>query len=324
MNAWVRTFRPLNLSMIALMMYLMRWCIIKPILYRLGIMMEAEFASYISEGSFALLVLSVVLIAAGGYLVNDIQDVQEDAVNKPGKNPIGQQIPVALAERVYYACTAVGVGLGFGLAISFGNYNYALLHLAAALSLWFYAHYFKSSLLIGNVIVAMCVALVPLTVGIFEVSLLQNGYPEMMKKFKDFNFNFIAWWLIGYAVFAFLLTLAREWIKDMQDVEGDLLSGKITLAGHVGYLLPKILVIAVYALTIGLMVWVNRVYVQDRFTFTYVIGLSLLLIAQSLWLIRANQSGQFRLLSGANKLTSLLGLLYSIGIAYMMYEGQLL
>jgi 4-hydroxybenzoate polyprenyltransferase len=58
-----------------------------------------------------LLVLSTVLIAAGGYVINNILDQKTDAINKPN-NVIIEKYSETNA-YLYMALTVVGVAIGF-------------------------------------------------------------------------------------------------------------------------------------------------------------------------------------------------------------------
>lgn len=321
MTHFIRHIRPLNLLIIIAIMYTLRWLVLKPLLFQLGMLMQEDFYLIMGEIQFAILVSSVVLIAAGGYLINDIVDIEEDSINDETYTIETYVVKnKKTAYRFYILFTLLGLFNGFMLGYNFGNMYLGLLHLTAAMSLWFYAYYFKGSLLIGNFIIALCAALVPLIVGIYEVPLLQRGFATVTKYYENFNFNFLAFWMIGFSVFAFLFTLAREIIKDAQDVEGDRLVGHATLAVRYGFVPVKILVSVVYSAVIYLLFFTYNQYLPDKITFIFVWLFTVFLVLQIVFLWMAKNTKDFAKLSLYNKLTTLLSIVYAIVLSYALYN----
>ena len=154
--------RPINLFFIALTSYAMRFWLLKPFYTRF----ELEF--YTSNFEFALLVMSFVFIAAGGNAINDYFDSKADLVNKP-KNAI---VNVHLDRRYAMWTHQILSILGFFLAAYYAFINDTLLLLSfhgfAIVSLWYYSFEFKKRFLLGNVVVALLTAFVPLSTGLFE------------------------------------------------------------------------------------------------------------------------------------------------------------
>jgi 4-hydroxybenzoate polyprenyltransferase len=276
---------------------------------------ELEITSQISELWFGLLTISVVLIAMGGYIINDIQDVDTDQNNnKP--NPVGKLISSEKAYLLYQITTVLGLALSFGVGYYLDNYNLGIIQLIAAMSLWFYSYYFKTEFLIGNVIVAFVVALVPLTVGIYEVSLIQIAFFNKIENFQDFNFNFIAFWFIGYAIFVFLITLAREVLKDMEDTEGDKLAGASTLPIQMGMNWANAVVTIIYTVVIGALIYIQNNFLPDRISLVFIV----LLIGLLIFNLYVSWKGNAVLFSASswNKLLSLVGLSYLVALAYII------
>ncbi|MFN3875566.1 MAG: UbiA family prenyltransferase, partial [Flavobacteriales bacterium] len=96
---------------------------------------------------------------------------------------------------------------------------------------------YKRRLIIGNGTVALLTALVPLTAGLYEIPALQRGFaahamvrlPDERAYAMESDFTLLWWWVLGFAAFAFLATLARELQKDMADVKGDAANGCRTI-----------------------------------------------------------------------------------------------
>lgn len=145
---------------------------------------------------FGLLVLSALLVAAAGYIINDYYDVKIDAINRPDRLVVGRLLRRRHAMLAHVVLSGVGVLLATALSWRLGGVT-----LGAALLLWGYSARFKRVALVGNVsIAALTAALVLLP----ELQLLTGQK---------------AVWL--YALAAFLLTVVREIIKDIEDMRGD-------------------------------------------------------------------------------------------------------
>ncbi len=194
-----------------------------------------------------LLAISVMAIAAGGYIINDINDIKTDQINKPHKVIIGKYITPKLAEAIYIAFTIIGILLAIYIGNLAGNYRLVLLHVLIACILWVYSKYVKNTFLIGNILVALASALVALTYFIFESLGYIKEYGEILK----INFKSIIGgplkilWLysIGLTVFGFILSIIREIIKDLQDYQGDFSVGAGTIPIVLGKKTSKIIVV---------------------------------------------------------------------------------
>ena len=162
------------------------------------------FPEHLSKLQFLLLTASTVLIAAGGYIINDIYDTSIDHDNKPGKNKINNGISESVALKYYYVLTTIGILAGFIVAFSIGKFSLGFVPLFAAISLYMYSTFYKKRFLSGNLLIAALSSLSVLIVGLFE--------PEFYKSII---------YLLWYAVFAFEISLIREIIKDIEDMDGD-------------------------------------------------------------------------------------------------------
>ena len=308
-------FRPVNLFIIAATMYLLRFGLLNPMLNLVGNIAGTTFESQISDLEFAQLVLSVLLIAAGGYIINDIRDVKADKFNNT-PNPVGSLISSERADIIYKIVTGLGLVLGFGVGYQLGNYNLGVIQFAVAVSLWFYSFYFKNELIVGNLIVAFVVALVPLTVGIYEVTLIQVEYFNKVKEFKDFNFNFIAFWFMGYSVIVFLFTWAREILKDIEDIDGDRRVGAKTLPIQFGINAANGLVTLIYTVLVFALVYLKLNFITDHISsvFIFLLIVILLLSTISLWMNKKIWLSQ----SSWNKLMSVIGVIYLLALGYII------
>ena len=242
-----------NLLIIAVTQYLMRYCIIKPILDINGFKLQLD------NFHFALLVLSSVLITAAGYVINDYFDTKTDMLNRPETVVVGKVISRRMAMLIHIILNIMGVGIGIYLSVKVGILALGLAYILASGVLWFYSTTYKRQFLIGNFIVAIFTAMVPFVVVIFEIPLLNQVYREILIQ-NSINFNNILAWVGGFSFFAFLATIIREIIKDIEDFEGDLAFGCNTLPVVLGIKTSKIVIISIILINIVLLVLIYLRY----------------------------------------------------------------
>lgn len=212
---FVKLIRLPNLIMMALAQFMVRYCIIIPLFTwsaKINPEIRVEQMLHTGRTDFILLVLSTVLVAAAGYIINDYFDTGMDSVNRPGKMIVGKHLSKSAAMNSYIALSASGVLLGGWVAWHTGMFRLGMINILTAGLLWFYSVDYKKTFLLGNVIIAFLSAVVPVVPALYE---------------KEFYINF--WYVLVYAVFAFLLTMAREVIKDVEDMEGDRMEGCRTI-----------------------------------------------------------------------------------------------
>ena len=207
-----------------------------------------------------LLAISVMLIAAGGYVINDINDVKVDEINKPDKVIIGKRISKKFAEFIYIVLTGLGLLIAAYIGESAGNYRLMLLHTLIAGILWIYSKYVKNTFLLGNVLVAIASSAVVLTYFIFESLGYIKAYGDILKiNFKTiFGGPLNTLWLysIGLSLFGFLLSIIREIVKDLQDYQGDFTAGASTVPIVLGEKATKAIVILLSILLVLSLIYV--------------------------------------------------------------------
>lgn len=181
----------------------------------------------LSNLHFFLLIFSTLLIAAGGYIINDIYDKRIDAINKPHKQIVDKKISEKTAYNYYIGFTAGGVLLGFYLSNHVGFPGFASLFILISALLYVYATYLKSIAIMGNLVIALLVSMSILIVGLFE---LFPSISAINIRLHQEVFSL----LINYSFFAFLITLIREILKDIEDINGDKNGGLNTLPILIG------------------------------------------------------------------------------------------
>ena len=206
-----------NLLIIALVQVLIKYALLLP--FKIDITLNWF--------GFTLLVLSTLCIAAAGYVINDVYDVETDLVNRPDKVIVGKSVSEKTANNLFIILNVIGVLIGFYLSHLVGKSGFFALFVIISALLYVYASYLKQTLLIGNIVVSVLVALSLIIVGIFELLpvITPQNQATQLTMFKV---------LFDYALFAFIINLVREITKDIQDIDGDHKSGMNTLPIVIG------------------------------------------------------------------------------------------
>jgi 4-hydroxybenzoate polyprenyltransferase len=192
------------------------------LIFRYGFLELQNIPLALNHWQYVLLVLATVCIAAGGYIINNIMDVETDTENKPENVIVGKFISETKAYNLYIGFTIIGVAMGFYLANVINKPSFASIFIVIAATLYFYATSLKQSLLIGNFIVALLLSISVIIIGVFDLFPLIN---DENRAVLGLLFSI----LMDYAIFAFIINFIREIVKDLQDVAGDDLLGMKTL-----------------------------------------------------------------------------------------------
>ena len=166
---------------------------------------------------FYMLVAASVLIAAGGYVINDYFDLHIDAVNKPQKVVVDRILKRRWAIAWHAIFSLLGIVASAFVAYRTGSRTIFFLNIACVFLLWVYSTTFKKKLLIGNIIIAALTAWVIIVVYIFAGAHLGVWNPgnDTLDQPRFFKFTIL------YAGFAFIMSIIREVTKDLEDLEGD-------------------------------------------------------------------------------------------------------
>ncbi len=213
MQSIFRLIRVPNLLFIVAIMLLMEKMVAVPVLDK------ALFGVQLPWYVLCMLILAVVLIAAGGYAINDYFDVRIDAINRPEKQVVTKTITKQTAMLCHQIMTGLGCVLGIGAAVICRSWSLGLIFVFVPGLLWFYSSAYKRQFVIGNLIVSFSAALTPLIIAIANVDMLNRRFGEIMH-YSTLPHDLYAW-IGAFAFFAFLTTLIREILKDLQDQAGD-------------------------------------------------------------------------------------------------------
>jgi len=297
-----------NLFFIILSQCLFQYCIYNP-LYHIN--------SPDTPVSFLLIMLASVFIAAAGYAINDYFDVNIDQVNKPTKVVVSNIIGRRWVIFWHFFFSLSGIYLTL---IAFPFHLYWHIHLANLLSillLWFYSTNIKKKLLIGNVLIAILTAWV---IGVvyfskFTMTGIMNAGSATPTDLRFFKL------MILYAAFAFVLTIIREALKDIEDMEGDAKFGCRTLPIVWGLKATKVYLAVWLVVVIAVLTIIQFYVVPFGWWLSIVYCIVFIIAPLVLVLYKLNNSytsHDFNVLSNWVKLAMLAGVL-SMVFFYFLY-----
>jgi len=222
----------------------------------------------LTDFNYILLVIATVCIAAGGYVINNIMDQDTDEIAKPQNRMVGVSISETVAYNWYIGLTIVGVGIGFYLSNVIYKPTFASMFILVATLLYMYATSFKQIPVLGNVVVALMLSTSIIIIGLFDIlPAIDVDNRFRMKEAFDI--------LMHYAIFAFIINLIREIVKDMEDMDGDYQSGINSLPIAIGVQKTKIIVGVLTVISIGILAY----YVNSNlFELDYVVYYAMILI----------------------------------------------
>lgn len=301
LSAFFRLIRWPNLLFIVLTQMLFRFFIV-PFVYRNPHL--ANEGIKLSEPLFYLLVLASVCIAAAGYIINDYFDENIDQINKSSRVIIGKYINRRFAILLHAFLSFIGLVLSIYIGYKLSNIFIPLFNFLAINILLVYSSTFKKKILIGNILISLLTTWVILVLTMAEYRFRIS--PEDLVWQRLLKMSFV------YAGFAFIISLIREVIKDMEDIKGDLRYGCRTMPIAWGMRVAKVFTAVWIAVLVGvlfaILIYVVQLgwWLSALYSFIAII-LPLLWVLQKLY--KATTSSDFRRLSSAVKLIMLAGIL---------------
>lgn len=299
---FLKLIRYKNLLMLAFMQLLFRYAFLK----------QQQVPLALADWQYGLLVLSTVLLAAAGYVINNIYDVGTDSINKPNNVVVGKGITETAAYNIYIGLNITGVAIGFILSNIIMRPTFASLFILIASLLYFYATSLKQIMILGNFVVALLLATSVLIIGVFDLFPATTGenQAQMASLFSI---------LIDYALFAFMINFIREIVKDIEDVNGDYNMGMNTLPVAIGvnraakialgFAIVAFIMCGLYCNTYFMQ---NKLYIAVFYAFATVLAPLLYFIIK---IFSAKSQKDFHHLSSILKLILFFGILSILVIA---------
>ncbi|MFN4006101.1 MAG: geranylgeranylglycerol-phosphate geranylgeranyltransferase [Chitinophagaceae bacterium] len=297
LKAFLQLIRWPNLVFIVIAQGLFQWAVILPV-YE-----HAQVPANLAGANLWWLMLASVCIAAAGNIINDYFDLNIDQVNKPEKVVIDKYVRRRWAIIWHLILSGFGIGISFYLDTSSSIALLGWANTMCVVLLFVYSITLKKKLLIGNVVISLLTAWVILVVPFAESSQLLRQSALDVQKITRLS--------LLYGAFAFIISLIREVVKDIEDVEGDRRYGcktmpivwgiqvsKIFTATWLMILIVTLLAVQLYVLTFGW--WLSALYC--------VVAIILPCVQSLMQLKRATSPNDFHALSSRIKLVMLTGI----------------
>jgi 4-hydroxybenzoate polyprenyltransferase len=292
-----------NLIMLVITQLLLWAMVIRPLLSTYGM------HTVLSLHSALLLVATTVLQAAAGYVINDYFDRESDRINeKRASNYQPQRL-----KQIHHLFVFASLITGSILAYRVHSLALFGIFILIPFSLWYYSSHLKRLPFVGNLLVALLTALsIALTslvpflelLSLYKATIYTSSVPTELLKITAF-----------FTLFAFLLTLVRELVKDMEDIRGDQHSGYQTLPIVAGVKTTRVMISVIILLLFPVIGLSTRILLpfNDLTALIYIAILVMLPLAIALYkLATANSRTHYHKVSVLLKAIMLCGLGYSI------------
>ena len=180
----------------ALTMYAMRYFVVLPMLQLNG------FTLQMTDWAFALLVIALCCLISGAYVINDYFDTKTDRISGVKHVLVGKIISRRMAIIMHTLFNVFAVGIAFYLGFAVGVWKIGILFLLVSGILWFYSTVYKKYFIVGNVMVGLLAALIPVCAIVYEIPLLNMAYADILIE-TDTNFVYMFYWIFGFSWFIF-------------------------------------------------------------------------------------------------------------------------
>jgi 4-hydroxybenzoate polyprenyltransferase len=294
-----------NLLFIAITQILFVYCIVHPLFSNAGI------TANIRGVYFILLTISAVLLAAAGNIINDYFDLNIDQINKPDKLVVEKIISRRWVIAWHLILSTIGVIIGFYIDWKTNVRFLGFTHLGVVLLLFLYSISLKKKLLAGNILISLLTAWVILVVYWCEASNLN----------KPVFFGTLTRITFVYAGFAFVISLVREVVKDMEDIEGDRRFGCYTMPIALGINATKVFVSVWLAVLVSSLAMVQFYVLNHRWWWSAVYSIVFIVVPLIYIfnkLVWAKDTSEFHQLSTLIKLTMFTGILSMVFFCFYL------
>lgn len=298
MSALIKRLRPINLLILAAIQ-----CI-----YYLKYFSHKAANGNVSDSPdrwhISALIGVTILLASSGYLINDYFDQSGDRINRKHN----ADIPAKTLLYAYFLILTFGLIICFVTAVHLQLTIWSGLYLIAALLLFLYSSHLQGCPLVGNIVVALfCASILPI-IFFLELSTIND-----LHQFNEVQYEHLCIITIVFSVFIFLMTLIRELIKDVEDLEGDKAAGLKTYPVVHGINRSKVLVIFYTIVLFFCLVFVLYYFPAFRQNRLSLIGAFILLTGFAIIIFqvaRSRNTQNFGKISLSCKLVMILGILY--------------
>jgi 4-hydroxybenzoate polyprenyltransferase len=208
--------RGYNVLMITFAQYLASIYILAP---------DLPLRKVVFDPNLFILVLASALVISGGYIINSFYDSEKDLINRPYKSMLDRLVNQRTKLSAYFVFNFLAV-----LLASYISFRAVLFFTAYVFGIWFYSHKLKKIAFVGNIVSA---------------SLIIAPFFAIFVYYRNFDTV-----IFVHAMFLFLLILAREMIKDLENIAGDLAQNYRTVPVIYGSFYSKLIISFIILLTL--------------------------------------------------------------------------
>lgn len=171
---------------------------------------------------FGILCLSIILLIAAGYIINDYFDTRDDRLTRSGDTIVGRKINRRFAIKLHTILNIVAIVLAIFVSYSISYVKLATFFALASGLLWFYSTTYKRYLILGKIIISAMIAFIPIIVLLFEIPLLNLKYSEFMRV-TGVGFTYLLDWVGSFSILIFFSSLIINLTKDLikRDILGE-------------------------------------------------------------------------------------------------------
>ncbi|MDO6601178.1 4-hydroxybenzoate polyprenyltransferase [Arenibacter palladensis] len=264
--------RGYNILMIILAQYLASIYILAP---------HLPLRKVVFDGNLFVIVLSSALVIAAGYIINNFYDAEKDLINKPRKSMLDRLVSQRTKLTTYFVLNFLSV-----IFASYVSFKAVVFFSAYIFGIWFYSHKLKKVPFLGN-FVSATLAIAPF----FAVFVYYKNFDTV---------------IFVHALFLFLLILAREMIKDLENMAGDMAQNYKTIPILYGAKFSKTCIAILIGLTL-LPSFLLIEYFDVGYMYLYFIGCIFLLMGFLVLLVKSNSKKHYVWLHNILKLIIILG-----------------
>jgi 4-hydroxybenzoate polyprenyltransferase len=308
--AFLQITRWQNLLFIAITQCLFNFCILSPNLSTVGLKPQVS-------GQYLLLIIfASIVIAASGNIINDYFDLNIDKINKPNKLVVDKHISRRWVIFWHLFLSLTGIMCSVYVGMKLNLFWLGVANSFCVLLLFIYSASLKKQFLIGNIVVSVLTSWVVMVLILPEYEALNKTSIQTLEAYyKILRIGIL------YASFSFIISVIREVIKDIEDIDGDRKNGCKTIPIVWGLNATKVFV-AVWLIVLIGVVAIAQLYVVRFKWWISILYAFVLIVAPLLYilkkLITAQSAKDFHKLSSLVKWIMLSGILSMI--FFWMYE----
>ena len=263
----------------------------------------------IDAADYFLMMVTGMLILGAGNVINDIIDVDIDRLNKPRKALIPRRVSIRLAWVVYFSLNILALIFSVYLILKYQVGWYIFMPFCAILLLYVYSRWLKKKFFIGNLVIALLCGVLGL-VGFW----VEMDNIHTIKELSDKDYTMILYSAGSIFIFSFLLVLARELIKDCEDMVGDRSAGATTIPIKLGLVRSDRLIMFLWVLYgvvfLALSIARYKLYESTPMMIAIIIYLIIYVLSIRWIMVRFADKNLYSRLSTLVKIFLILGLIF--------------